>query len=117
MHMHVYLYVFVVCMYMHLCLKHAVHTHTHTHTYIYMFVCVYIYIHTTTHRTHRTHIHVTCLIIHIYKSHVFTHLQLAELFARGREQLEIVKRQATLSSMFTPDKDYVVNMHLRTKKA
>jgi len=35
--------------------------------------------------------------------------QVTELLAKGREELEVVKRQAALSTMFKPNMDYVIN--------
>jgi hypothetical protein len=35
--------------------------------------------------------------------------QVTELLAKGREELEVVKRQAALSNMFKPNMDYVIN--------
>ena len=35
--------------------------------------------------------------------------QVTELLAKGREELEVVKRQAALSTMFKPNMDYIIN--------
>lgn len=35
--------------------------------------------------------------------------QVAELLKKGREELEVVKRQAAISKMFKPNMDYVMD--------
>mmetsp|Transcript_4101 Transcript_4101/g.9339 ORF Transcript_4101/g.9339 Transcript_4101/m.9339 type:complete len:92 (+) Transcript_4101:79-354(+) len=37
--------------------------------------------------------------------------RVAELVAKGRGDLEVVKRQAALSSMFKPNMEYIINVH------
>mmetsp|Transcript_15037 Transcript_15037/g.38244 ORF Transcript_15037/g.38244 Transcript_15037/m.38244 type:complete len:92 (-) Transcript_15037:463-738(-) len=37
--------------------------------------------------------------------------RVAELLAKGKGDLEVVRRQAALSSMFKPDMEYVINVH------